>query len=364
MKTKIKSFALLFVLIVSFAWSPRQSQAQRTYVSFQVFYDQLSAYGQWVDHPDYGYVWYPDVSAGFEPYFTNGHWIFTKFGWMWISDYPWGWATFHYGRWEYDDTYGWFWIPGDVWGPAWVVWVASGGYYGWAPMGPGISIRISFGVNYYRRHRHWIFIRRQYIDRPDFYRYRVRRTDNDLYIKNSRVIENTYIDRNRRATYVAGPRRTDVQRITGRRINPLSIENDNKPGQNIIRNRVRIYRPEVRKGDSQGRKPAPSRVTKQKDIRRSSGRGGEIRQQPQQEKTKQQEKTQDRRRDIQPPKKDVKSQPPPRRDEKTKSTQKGGDRRKTVKPPPKDGKSQPKRRDRSKSDKDKDGQGIRFIIGL
>src|SRR5436305_14078333 len=67
----------------------------------QVFYDNLSPYGQWVEHPTHGYVWLPYAEAGFTPYSTNGHWVYTEYGWTWASNYDWGWALFHYGRWDY-----------------------------------------------------------------------------------------------------------------------------------------------------------------------------------------------------------------------------------------------------------------------
>ena len=122
-----------------------RASAQQPDVSFQVFYDQLSPYGQWIDYPNYGYVWIPDAGSDFAPYSTRGHWIITDYGFTWVSDYDWGWAPFHYGRWDYDNYYGWFWIPDNEWGPAWVSWRRADGYYGWEPMGPGISINISFG---------------------------------------------------------------------------------------------------------------------------------------------------------------------------------------------------------------------------
>lgn len=106
-------------------------------VDISVFHDRLAPYGQWVEHPRYGWVWYPTgVEAGWRPY-THGHWVWTaEYGWYWDSDYDWGWAPFHYGRWAFDPDYGWFWVPGSVWGPAWVVWRSGGGYVGWAPMPP------------------------------------------------------------------------------------------------------------------------------------------------------------------------------------------------------------------------------------
>ena len=78
--------------------------------------------------------------ADFRPYNTGGHWVWTdEYGWMWASEYAWGWAPFHYGRWVFDDYYGWMWVPGYEWSPAWVEWRTGGDYFGWAPLGPGVS---------------------------------------------------------------------------------------------------------------------------------------------------------------------------------------------------------------------------------
>src|ERR1700758_3111775 len=65
--------------------------------NYQVFYDQLGPYGNWIDYPSYGYVWHPNVDADFRPYATNGHWVYNDEGWVWVSSYNWGWAPFHYG---------------------------------------------------------------------------------------------------------------------------------------------------------------------------------------------------------------------------------------------------------------------------
>ena len=124
-------------------------------LAIQVFYDDLSPYGTWVDNPNYGYVWLPDVDAGFTPYATNGYWVFTDEGWTWVSNYPWGWAPFHYGRWYTDAIYGPIWIPDNEWGPGWVSWRRSEDYYGWAPMGPGVSISMAYGNGYNPPHNQW-----------------------------------------------------------------------------------------------------------------------------------------------------------------------------------------------------------------
>src|SRR5215471_3494907 len=92
-------------------------------VNLQVFFDQLSPFGTWINNPRFGFVWIPrQVPRGFRPYATSGHWVFTPDGWAWVSNFSWGWATFHYGNWTYDNRFGWMWIPGSIWAPAWVTW--------------------------------------------------------------------------------------------------------------------------------------------------------------------------------------------------------------------------------------------------
>src|SRR5258708_12703409 len=71
------------------------AQAQ-TSISFQVFYDQLSPYGTWVDYPDYGYVWVPAGGSYFRPYGTRGHWVYTYKAWTAVSVSSCAWPPFHY----------------------------------------------------------------------------------------------------------------------------------------------------------------------------------------------------------------------------------------------------------------------------
>ena len=144
MKSFIKFSIILLALNLLHVLYPKVTSARQTYVSFQVFYDQLSPYGQWVNYSDYGYVWIPDAGPDFVPYSTDGYWMLTDYGWTWVSDYNWGWAPYHYGRWGYDNFYGWFWIPGNEWGPAWVTWRRANGYYGWTPNGSGCKYQCQF----------------------------------------------------------------------------------------------------------------------------------------------------------------------------------------------------------------------------
>lgn len=272
MKSYIKILALFLTLIVIAAVFPKQVKAQQENVNFQVFYDELSPYGQWVEYQNYGYVWIPDVGNDFEPYSTAGHWVMTDYGWTWLSDYDWGWAPFHYGRWNFDNFYGWFWVPDNEWGPAWVTWRSADGYYGWSPMESGLSISLSFGRPYNRQNDHWTFVRNGDIDRPDISQYYTNQTDRNRIISNSTVINQTYVDNRRNVTYVSGPSREDVQRVTGRSFKSVSIQENDRPGQSMINGQLRIFRPQINKNNNQGVRPTPLRISDLKDVQRPSDR--------------------------------------------------------------------------------------------
>ena len=265
MKIRFKILLALFILFGSVTLIPSTVSAQQSNVSFQVFYDQLSPYGQWSSTPDYGYIWIPDVGPEFSPYSTNGSWVMTDYGWTWVSDYSWGWAPFHYGRWDFDNNFGWFWVPDYEWGPSWVTWRRGDGYYGWSPMRPGISVSMSFGNEYADVNR-WNFVRDRDFGRTNISRYYVNRRDNDVIIRKSSVINNTFNDNKRNVTYIAGPRRDDVQKYTRRSINNVSVRDNPNPGQKLTNNQLEIYRPQFDRNNDVKQRPAPSRVSDVKDI--------------------------------------------------------------------------------------------------
>lgn len=277
----MRSMKVLVLLIAlgTCAWmTPQDASAQQRFVSFGVFYDELSPYGMWVNYPPYGFVWIPEAEADFTPYASAGYWVYTDDGWTWVSDYPWGWAAFHYGRWDYADPYGWFWVPDDVWGPAWVSWRRSPGYYGWAPLRPGISITIAFGRDYHERNERWIFVRDRDITRSDIRRFYVNRTDNARIINNSTVIVNTRNDSRRNVTYIAGPERDDVQKATRTTVRPVALRDADKPGHRVSNGELQIYRPQVQRKSSDGQDPAPARVVKLSDVKPASERNATNRQ--------------------------------------------------------------------------------------
>ncbi len=121
---------------------PRNAYVPESMVGYQDLY----AYGHWVNDPMYGQVWVPPVTPGWTPYST-GRWAFVEpWGWTWIDEAPWGFAPFHYGRWANLCTVGWAWIPGapsyrPVYAPALVGFIGGGGFgvgisVGWFPLGP------------------------------------------------------------------------------------------------------------------------------------------------------------------------------------------------------------------------------------
>ena len=247
---------------------PQVSSAQHTSVSLQIFYDELSPYGKWVQTPDYGFVWVPDVPEGFEPYSTNGYWAYTDDGWTWVSYYSWGWAPFHYGRWYNDPLYGYVWVPGTEWSPGWVVWRHSDDYYGWAPIEPGISITIAYGSDYYIPYHHWRFVRCRDFGRRNLHRYFIDRSGYTVIIHNTYIINN-FRDGKHHVRYNPGPDRNDVEKHSGRRVRTNIIQESNAPVRNERSKEgvLKVYRPDVQSTTSTEPRPTPAKVSTTKDLR-------------------------------------------------------------------------------------------------
>ncbi|UCS93095.1 hypothetical protein KZP23_20925 [Echinicola marina] len=244
--------------------TPKQAKAEAPIgVSFQVFYDQLSPHGDWVEDARYGYIWLPYVDHNFHPYGTNGHWVMTEYGNTWVSDYSWGWAPFHYGRWLYDDYYGWAWVPGYEWAPAWVSWRNGGGYYGWAPLGPNVSISVNIGIPSF----HWVFVPHRRFTHRHVYRYYAPRRNIVNIYNQTTVINNTVIYNNHR--YIAGPGKQHIERYSRSRVPVYRVNSSQKPGRtNISRNAVNVYKPQIRSNSGNSRYNAkPSKITSRQNAR-------------------------------------------------------------------------------------------------
>ena len=255
-KAPIKIFILLLFLHLGIA--SQKVQAQNISVSFQVFYDDLSPYGTWVNSPAYGYIWIPNAEAGFSPYATNGYWAYTDYGWTWVSNYSWGWAPFHYGRWYSDPMYGPCWIPGNEWGPGWVTWRYYDGYYGWASMGPG---------SYYVPDNDWTFVQINYFGSTTINNYYGPRGNNSKYIKNSTIINNQHTDNITHVNYNSGPDKEQVEKYNGTKVNTMVVKSNDSHGQSVKNNELQIYKPQVEKNNTSGVKYAPKQVSEMKDVK-------------------------------------------------------------------------------------------------
>lgn len=240
-------------------------------ISFNVFYNELRPYGRWINNRNYGSIWVPNVGRNFHPYATNGYWVMTDMGNTWVSNFSWGWAPFHYGRWYYDDYYGWAWVPGYEWAPAWVTWRSGGGYYGWAPLAPGVNIHLHVNIPT----RYWTFLPSRYMYNNNMYRH-YNRYSTTVYNRTT-VINNTYIYNDNH--YYSGPSAREYERETGRKTTVRRLEsNNNRSGRatSVSNNSVSVYRPDAENNRSSSNRSSvssrssDSRNTNSETVRSSS----------------------------------------------------------------------------------------------
>ncbi len=214
------------------------SPSPPTDVSFQAFYDELSPYGQWVEDPQYGDVFVPNVSPDFRPYFTDGHWAMTDDGNTWVSDEPWGWACYHYGRWTYNSYYNWVWVPGYEWAPAWVTWRFGDQACGWAPLSPGLSAGVSNGCP----DTWWVFVGPAHLYNSGYSNYWHGPENNVTYIRQTTIINN-YTVNTTRSRYNFGPSSADVERVTHNPVEKYHIRELGRPGNSVQSGRdITIYK--------------------------------------------------------------------------------------------------------------------------
>jgi hypothetical protein len=213
------------------------------------FYNELSPYGEWVRHPQYGWSWFPrHVRAGWRPY-SLGRWVESDYGWVWVSDEPFGWATYHYGRWAWDPRVGWLWVPGTVWGPAWVAWQQGNGYIGWAPLPPAVGFDFQIGIRLGGFDLRFGIAPRDYafVDERRFLDSRIGgylepAARNVTIINNTTNITNYTVINNRVINHGVPVDR--VQRVTGRKAPRLRVAQANSPRDvGVARDVVTIYQP-------------------------------------------------------------------------------------------------------------------------
>ena len=184
--------------------SPSARYCSRQVVGFE----DLDDNGDWRPAPEYGYVWYPRVDAGWAPY-HQGHWAWIDpWGWTWVEEEHWGYAPFHYGRWV---SIGgrWGWIPGPrevhpVYAPALVAFVGGvgvgvGGNVAWFPLGPREVYVPSYHVSP-------AYVNRVNVTNTTVNVTTVTNVYNTTIINNSTTINNvTYVNRNVSGAVTAVP---------------------------------------------------------------------------------------------------------------------------------------------------------------
>lgn len=234
-----------------------------TRVSVDFFVEALAPYGDWVDHPRYGRVWYPhDVDHDWRPY-TLGQWVWTEeHGWMWVSEEEWGWGPYHYGRWDHDESYGWIWIPDDVWGPAWVEWRSGEGYIGWAPLPPSarwtgerVVLDVHFDYLAPRFRPAWIFVADAHFVRPRVHSYCVPPARNitiirkTVHITNYTVVNRVVVNKSVQVHHIerVTQARVPVVRVTHAAA-PIYGKGPGGPARVGVGGTVSVFRPVVAVG--------------------------------------------------------------------------------------------------------------------
>ncbi len=269
MKNRIlKNWAggLMVILLTTILFPAPEAKAENPFgVSFQVFYDELAPFGDWVMDARHGYIWLPYAEQGFHPYGSNGHWAMTEYGNTWVSYYDWGWAPFHYGRWYFDNFYqSWAWVPGYDWGPAWVNWRTGGGYYGWAPLAPGFGINVGMNIPSF----YFVFIPRNRIYHHYAHRYYAPYRQRVRIYNNTTIINNTVVYNNYQ--YVAGPNRREIERVTRRAVPVYEVRATDRAGRAAVsRNSISLYRPDLQNSRGRTVEARPSRVLEAEQARNS-----------------------------------------------------------------------------------------------
>ena len=187
------------------------------------FYEPLAPEGEWVVVGSYGQCWRPShVESDWRPY-CNGSWERTDAGWYWVSDEPWAWATYHYGRWDYTDQYGWYWVPQIQWAPAWVSWHEGGGYVGWAPLQPSVSISVNGYVGFNQSRispRAYVFVKQGQFQDP--IRPSIVVVNNTTIINKTKTITNTKIVN--KVVINEGPATSVVAKASGRPVRTVAVQ--------------------------------------------------------------------------------------------------------------------------------------------
>jgi len=237
-----------------------------TTADVDLFRDDLTPYGEWVQTPDYGWVWVPSaVAPDWQPY-TVGQWVYSDYGWTWVSEEPWGWATYHYGRWIFIERRGWCWVAGREWGPGWVAWRNGGGYIGWAPLPPRwvgsrviLDLDVSDVVVRGIRPDHFRFVEERFITERRVFEHAVPVTRNVNIINVTQNV--TKYERVNNRIVNRSVNVDHIERVTGKTVQRYNITESNAARTSEIRgNEVAMRRLAVpERGRAAGRSAPPER---------------------------------------------------------------------------------------------------------
>ncbi len=251
--------------------------------NFQTFYDNLGQQGTWIQSPDYGYIWQPNISdPNWAPY-TVGNWAYSDAGWVWVSAEPFGWATYHYGRWVNLTNTGWCWVPGYTWAPAWVSWRYGGGYCGWAPLPPdsfvgidyigaGIQISVGFHIggdcdSYYGIGAGWYhFVPVNYMGYPNYRGHYLPPNQNFTVINHTTNVTNINVasgapnsgPRTFNSVSTGGPSLAQVNAVSATPVPHVRLTSASQPGGGgrVSNNTLAVYAPHVAPTTNQALQPA------------------------------------------------------------------------------------------------------------
>jgi hypothetical protein len=218
------------------------------------FRTALEPYGRWERHSRWGDVWIPgERPRAWRPY-TEGRWVYTEeWGWYWVEDRAeadWGWATYHYGRWVLDREMGWVWLPGQEWGPGFVQWRHGGQHVGWAPLPPDDIVE-----EYRDEPRVWVFVEMRDFTAPRYTRVILGGADQDIFFRETVVINQTVVLRDRRIAVNPGISPAYIAASVGRPIRAYEVQ------PRVLAGTVRLPGAiEVRPGDVRGTKGSAPQV--------------------------------------------------------------------------------------------------------
>lgn len=224
------------------------------------FYEPLTPHGEWVTVGSYGRCWRPaHVEVGWRPY-CHGNWQMTDDGWYWVSDEPWSWATYHYGRWDFNDQFGWYWVPQTQWAPAWVSWHEGGGYVGWAPLQPSVSISVNGYVGFNQSRvpqRAFVFVeQRRFLEPIRPATVVVNNTaiinKTTVNINSTRIVNNTVMN--------GGPATTAIEKSSGRKVAAVPVRGLRQKEEAVVAAKHPTTAPTVAKNGQSAQTPARSEV--------------------------------------------------------------------------------------------------------